>query len=46
MKEDNHEYSCDICKYRYECVRVKAFLMANVYPYSDDCMNFEKCDKT
>lgn len=42
MKEENHEYNCDVCKHRHECVRVSAFLMANVYPYSDECECFEK----
>lgn len=42
MSEENHEYKCDICKHRHECVRVSAFIMANVYPYSDECKCFEK----
>ena len=42
MSEENHEYNCDICKYRYDCLRVKVFLRADVYPYSDGCENFEK----
>jgi len=44
MSEENHEYNCDICMHRYKCVRVSAFLMANVYPYSDWCENFEEGD--
>lgn len=39
---EEHEYKCDDCKNRGDCVRVSAFLMANIYPYSDGCENFEK----
>ena len=39
--EEEHEYKCDYCKHRKECVSVSAFLMANQYPYSDDCLCFE-----
>lgn len=37
----SHEYKCDDCIHRHKCVRVSAFLMANVYPYSDGCQNYE-----
>jgi hypothetical protein len=42
MTEDNHEYKCEYCKHKDECIRVSAFLMANTYPYSDGCENFEQ----
>lgn len=42
MTEDNHEYKCEECRHKDKCVRVSAFLMANVRPYSDGCENFEK----
>lgn len=41
MKEENHEYKCEECQHKYECIRVRAFLMANVYPYSDRCECFK-----
>lgn len=44
MTEENHEYKCEDCRHKDKCVRVSAFLMANVYPYSDGCENFEKGD--
>lgn len=40
--EDNHEYKCTECRHKGDCVRVSAFLMANVVPYSDGCESFEK----
>ena len=43
--EEKHEYKCDICKHLRDCVRARAFLMANVYPYSDGCESFEEGGK-
>lgn len=40
--KDNHEYKCEGCIHKDKCVRVRAFLMSNVYPYSDGCECFEK----
>ena len=42
MTEENHEYKCEDCRHKDKCVRVSAFLTANVRPYSDGCENFEK----
>ena len=42
LKEENHEYKCEECQHKDNCIRVRAFLMANVYPYSDGCECFEK----
>lgn len=39
--EENHEYKCEECRNKDKCVRVSAFLMANVIPYSDGCENFD-----
>ena len=41
MSEEKHEYKCDICKHKHDCVRVKAFIRADIYPYSDGCESFE-----
>ena len=42
MKEENHEYKCEECQYKDNCLRVSVFLKANIYPYSDGCESFEK----
>lgn len=43
-KSEKHEYKCETCKHQIEgkCIRVQAFLMANVYPYSDGCNDYEE----